>query len=137
MGLYNYKFFYLFLLTIFVALFSFVITLWMYVKRYKAEYGSTPMLTLVVGLEICLCLLPVTGMLLYHTQLSMANLTTNEHINLRKYKYFFTTVNGKRQFRNPWNKGWLGNLMDRMNPSDRSYMIPAEHQPLATGAEAV
>lgn len=136
-GLYNYKYFYLFLLSIFMGVFSFVITLFIYVRRYRAEFGSMPTVTLIVGLEICLCLFPVAGLLLYHTQLTGMNLTTNEHINLRKYKYFFRVLNGKKQYVNPWSKGFVGNFMDRMNPSDRSYMMPAEFQPLTTGVENV
>jgi hypothetical protein len=136
-GLYNYKYFYLFLMAMSFALFSFVITLCIYVRRYKAEYASLPWVTLGIGLEIGACLLPVGGMWMYHTQLSMINLSTNEHINVRKYKYLFPSVNGHRRYRNPWFKGWMGNMMDRMQPSDACYLIPKEHEPLQGGDENV
>eukprot|EP00980_Cylindrotheca_fusiformis_P004177 scaffold909_cov135-Cylindrotheca_fusiformis.AAC.34 len=82
------------------------------------------------GLEVCLTLIPISGMCIYHTQLAMVNLSTNEHMNLRRYKYFFPQVNGHRQYRNPWFKGWIGNFLDRMNPSERCYIIPEEHESL-------
>ena len=91
---------------------------------------------MALGLEVGVCLLPVGGMWMYHTQLSMVNLSTNEHINVRKYKYLFPHVDGRRQYRNPWFKGWMGNLMDRMQPSEACYMIPQEHEPLRSTTNA-
>lgn len=130
LGLYNYKYFYLFLFAMTFGILSFIITLIMYTRRFKAEYSTLPWTTLLLGLEISFCLLPVCGMWLYHTQLTMVNLTTNEHINVRKYKYLFPTINGHRRYRNPWFKGWMGNLMDRLQPSDACYLIPQEQEPL-------
>lgn len=49
---------------------------------------------------------------------------------MRKYKHFFPLINGKRQYKNPWFKGWWGNFMDRMFPTERSYLISSEHQSL-------
>jgi hypothetical protein len=112
-----------------LALFSFVVTLIIYLRRYTSN-NSMPWVTLLLGLEVCICLFPVGGMFIYHTQLSMVNLTTNEHLNVRKYKYFYPTINGKKQYRNPWFKGWMGNFMDRMQPSEMCYTIPADHQAL-------
>jgi hypothetical protein len=128
-GLNNYKFFYLFLLFVTLTLFSFAITLTMYLRRYTSEHGM-PWLTLLLGLELCVCLFPAGGMLLYHTQLSMLNLSTNEHLHVKKYKYLYPTVNGKRKYRNPWFKGRFQNMMDRMQPSERCYTIPADLQAL-------
>ena len=112
------------------ALISFIITLIIYTKRYKAEHLKLPWMTLLLGLEVGFCLFPVAGMWMYHTRLIMVNLTTNEHINVRKYKYLFPLVNGHRRYRNPWFKGWVGNMLDRMQPSDACYLIPNEHEPL-------
>ena len=56
--------------------------------------------------------------------------STNEHVNIRKYKYFFPNVNGRRAYKNPWFKGWLGNMMDRFNPSEKVYTIPEDFQSL-------
>lgn len=133
-GLYNYKYFYLFLVFMTSAVLSFGITLAMYLYRYKREHGSLPWLVLCLGAEICLIIFPVGGMCVYHTQLAMVNLSTNEHINVRKYKYLYPVVNGKRQYNNPWFKGFFGNFMDRMNPSPASYEVPADHEALLSDA---
>jgi hypothetical protein len=117
-----------------MAIFSFAITLTMYLHRYTSGEHSMPWWTLLLGLEVILCLLPVGGMLIYHTQLSMVNLSTNEHLNVRKYKYLYPIVNGKRKFRNPWFKGWFRNVMDRMQPSEKCYTIPADLQSLTQPA---
>jgi hypothetical protein len=133
-GLYNYKFFYLFLMAMTAGTSSFIITLIMYMRRYNVYHtdSSTQWMTLLFGILVGLTVLPLGGMWLYHTQLLMVNLTTNEHMNVRKYKYLFpiSTTTGKRKYQNPWFKGWFGNMMDRMQPSERAYMIPEEHQGL-------
>lgn len=128
-GLHNYKWFFALLFFMTLALSSFVITLIMYLRRYT-QSNSFPWITFLLGLEISLTLLPVGGMLLYHTQLIMVNLSTNEHVNVRKYKYLYPTVNGKRQYRNPWFKGWRGNALDRLFPNDMCYQIAGDQQGL-------
>jgi hypothetical protein len=112
---------------------SFAITLGMYLSRYHKEHGSMNWMLLVFGLEVCLTGLPLGGMCIYHTQLSMVNLSTNEHLNVRRYKYLYPVVNGKRQYKNPWFKGFWGNFMDRMNPSPACYEISLEHESLVSG----
>mmetsp|Transcript_133691 Transcript_133691/g.198727 ORF Transcript_133691/g.198727 Transcript_133691/m.198727 type:complete len:660 (+) Transcript_133691:163-2142(+) len=131
-GLMNYRFFYLFLTFMTLAGCSFILTLYMYLSRYKANGNSMPWMTLLIGLEVSITTLPLGGMFAYHTQLCMVNLTTNEHLNVRKYKYLYPTSSksGKRHYRNPWFKGWMGNFMDRMQPSDRCYLITNEQQAL-------
>jgi hypothetical protein len=131
--MYNYKWFYLFLISMTLAVGSFVITIIMYTRRYTQTY-SMPWFTVFVGLELFMCLCPIAGMLAYHTQLIMVNLTTNEHLNVRKYKYLYPTVNGKRTYKNPWFKGWLGNAMDRFQPTEMCYLIPADRQPLTSSS---
>lgn len=75
---------------------------------------------------------------MYHTQLSMVNLSTNEHINLKKYHYFFPTkTNGKKHYKNPWFKGVVGNFNERMNPSESSYVLPADYKGLLENAEEI
>jgi hypothetical protein len=116
---------------------SFILTLYMYLSRYTANGNSMPWMTLLVGLEVALTTLPLGGMFVYHTQLCMVNLTTNEHLNVRKYKYLYpTNASGKRNYRNPWFKGWMGNFMDRMQPSDRCYLITTEQQSLMMGSSS-
>jgi hypothetical protein len=131
----NYKWFFPFLLFMTFALGSFAITLIMYTRRYTQKGYPTPWLTILCGFELAMCFFPVAGMLAYHTQLTMVNLTTNEHLNVRKYKYLYPTVNGKRTYRNPWFKGWWGNTMDRLHPTDMCYMIAADRQGLTSSTD--
>jgi hypothetical protein len=113
-----------------LALGSFTITLFIYLRRYTKAGHSMPWMTLLMGLEVALTGLPIFGMWVYHTQLTMVNLTTNEHLNVRKYKYLYKIQNGKKVYKNPWFKGWWGNAMDRFSPSERCYMIPKDQQEL-------
>ena len=148
-GLYNYKYFFVFLILLTSSLLAFAMTMIMYLSRYRAEHSSLPWMTIVATVEICLCLFPAGGLAAYHIQLSTANLTTNEHINIKRYKYFWRpnpnpmsrqgngtgNSNGSSSmFHNPWNKGSWGNLMDRLFPSDACYMIPEEHRPLQSSS---
>lgn len=110
-----------------LAIITFGGTLLLYLIRYKAEHGTVPWLTLLLGLEICFIIFPVGGLCIYHTQLSIVNLTTNEHMNVRRYKYLYPVVRGKRQYKNPWFKGFFGNFMDRMSPSKACYEVPEDH----------
>lgn len=129
----NYRYFYLFLTVMFLGILSFMITFYMYLKRYCGQEGNPiPWMTVLLGVEVCLTALPIGGMWIYHTQLCMVNLTTNEHLNVRKYKYLYpvSSKSGKRHYRNPWFKGWFGNFMDRMQPNDRCYLITTEQQAL-------
>jgi len=129
-GLYNYKYFYIFLIFMMNALLSFAITLYIYLHRYT-KTNSTPWGLLLMGLEVCLTVLPIGGMFVYHTQLSMVNLSTNEHMNLKKYNYFFVQKKGgKKHFKNPWSKGKMANFKERMNPSESSYILPSEREGL-------
>mmetsp|Transcript_19196 Transcript_19196/g.47450 ORF Transcript_19196/g.47450 Transcript_19196/m.47450 type:complete len:620 (-) Transcript_19196:69-1928(-) len=136
-GLYNYKYFYIFLCFMTSALVSHAITLYIYLRRYtKTE--PMPWGLFLMGLEVCVCLLPVGGLFLYHTQLAMVNLSTNEHINLKKYHYFFPKkANGKKHYKNPWFKGVVGNFNERMNPSESSYVLPADYQGLLENSDEI
>ena len=113
-----------------IALVSFMVTLTIYIRRYMKAGHSMPWFTLLLGIEVSLTFLPLFGMWIYHTQLMMVNLTTNEHMNVRKYKYLYKSHHGKKTYKNPWFKGWFGNAMDRMNPSERCYMIAKEKESL-------
>ena len=138
-GLNNYKYFYMFLLLLKLSILSFGVTLVMYTSRYKSEHASYPWLVLGLGTEICLILFPVGGLFLYHTQLSiMMNLSTNEHMNIRRYKYLYPVDvrSGSRHYKNPWDKGYVGNFMDRMNPSPACYEIHADFESLINDPNA-
>lgn len=129
-GLYNYKYFYLFLVSITFGILSFTVTLVTYVSRYSTQHGSFPWLTIAAGGLISFIMFPVGGLFIYHTQLTMMNLTTNEHINLRKYKYLHPVIGGRRVFKNPWDRGYLNNFMDRFHPSPASYEIHSDFEAL-------
>jgi len=129
-GLNNYKYFYLFLVSITFAILSFTVTLVIYVFRYSTQHGSFPWFTIAAGGLISFILFPVGGLFIYHTQLTMMNLTTNEHINLRKYKYLHPVIGGRRVFKNPWDRGYLNNFMDRFHPSPASYEIHSDFEAL-------
>jgi palmitoyltransferase ZDHHC13/17 len=133
-GLFNYCYFYLFLVVMTLGLLTFTVTFGIFMHRYRKEHGGISWVLLLLGLEICLTILPIGGLCFYHTQLSMVNLSTNEHLNVRKYKYLYPpSSTGKRQYKNPWFKGYLGNFMERMNPSPQSYEIPSDHESLMSG----
>merc|ERR1719261_1342765 len=106
----------------------------LYTMRYrKANHGSMPVGILVLGVYLGLHLFMSGGMLIYHTQLSMLNLTTNEQFNVHKYNYFWITdpMSGGRRFRNPWSKGRWGNFRERLFfPSPACYMLPEEREGL-------
>jgi palmitoyltransferase ZDHHC13/17 len=146
-GLYNYKYFYSFLLTMTLYFSGFWYLLIVYISRHRAAAAGAagtasdmPWMTIVLGIYLGLHVLLSGGMLLYHTQLVMANLTTNEHLNMARYDYLWvgpatpasatTTGQAQRRYKNPWFKGWWGNLMDRFHPSEASYMLPEQHEGL-------
>ena len=117
-----------------IGVLTFLVTLGIFMHRYRKEHGEISWVLLVLGLEICLTIFPIGGLCFYHTQLSAVNLSTNEHLNVRKYKYLYPpSATGKRQYKNPWFKGYWGNFMDRMNPSPQCYEIPSDHQSLIGG----
>ncbi|KAG7372327.1 ankyrin repeat domain protein [Nitzschia inconspicua] len=133
-GLYNYWAFYSFLVCMTVGVFLFMWTLVIWIMRYRKDHGDIPWVLLMLGLEICLSIFPIGGLCFYHTQLSAVNLSTNEHLNVRKYKYLYPpSAKGKRQYKNPWFKGYWGNIMDRMCPSKQCYEIPHDHEALISG----
>jgi palmitoyltransferase ZDHHC13/17 len=129
-GLYNYKWFFLFLIAITTYLVSFLVILAVYYSRMK---GSNSTMSLLLGLFLGLHVFFPGFMLVYHVQLVIVNLTTNEHINTSRYDYFWETSsssNGSsgtnRRFYNPWNKGCWGNILDRFQPGDHCYLLPEQ-----------
>ena len=117
-GMYNYKWFYLFLLFMTLCYIGFFITFGIYMSRWS--HFDT-----ILFVEACffaLPFIPCIGMLIYHTQLSMVNLTTNEHQNLHKYSYL---MNEQGRYGNPFFRGWLSNFLDRFAPTEALYTIPS------------
>ena len=138
-GLYNYKYFYAFLLSLTVALLCFIYTLVLHTIRVpKASPG-----VLIVGMFLSIIVVPVAVMLFYHTQLTYKNLTTNEHQNMHRYKYlqrdnlleerwdkFAATSPAHRparSFHNPFNRGFISNALSRLLPGEESYVIFEEN----------
>ena len=124
-GLYNYPYFYLFLLGLSLVQLGFIFNLIVFVHRSP----KIPWLWLLIGIYHALHIIPAGGMFVYHTQLCMVNLTTNEHMNVGRYDYLMeksTDSNGNttRRYRNPWFKGYVGNFLDRMSPNDANYIMP-------------
>ena len=83
-GLYNYIYFYLFLVSFSLMGMSFVVA-WVSVLHRSLTSGqhTFPKGLFVVGLYIGVYLLPVAGMAMYHTRLLLANISTNEQMNVR------------------------------------------------------
>mmetsp|Transcript_16179 Transcript_16179/g.44791 ORF Transcript_16179/g.44791 Transcript_16179/m.44791 type:complete len:647 (-) Transcript_16179:208-2148(-) len=129
-GLYNYHYFYLFLFSIATGLLFFGFTLATYASRYRSVHGSFPWLVIAFGSEIMFALIPIGTLLVYHTQLTLKNLSTNEHMNMMRYKYLFPVISGRRIYRNPWDKGFVGNVLGKLNPSRACYEIPSDFESL-------
>ncbi|KAL7580310.1 hypothetical protein ACA910_004346 [Epithemia clementina (nom. ined.)] len=98
-GLYNYKWFYLFLLSMTWYFINHIVLLIKYVGRRHAAHTtttsttwSTPLWIWILGIYLPIHILMTGSLLIYHSQLSMLNLTTNEHVNLSRYDYLWTTT---------------------------------------------
>lgn len=129
-GLYNYPWFYLDLFSMTLCCITFMITLYIYLSR---QFSYTLFFS---GIYLSLMILMAGGMCLYHTQLTMFNLTTNEHMNLNKYEYLSSARFGGRRmkgmtfgpggsFHNPFFQGWWANAMSRLyHPNKATYTLP-------------
>jgi hypothetical protein len=107
---------------------TFVITLTVYLRREFSWFLC------IFGIYLSSFVLFSGGMLVYHTQLSCLNLTTNEHINMARYKY----LKGDRgEYRNPFDRGWMSNFINRFHPSPAAYTIESHYQPLIRGDNAI
>jgi ankyrin repeat protein len=123
-GLYNYKYFYLFVISFTVTEILFCATGFLYLRNAPDgtgwEYGK-----LLVVVYFALYTIMSFGLSVYHTQLVRRNLTTNEHQNLFKYKYL-KDENGR--YRNPFHRGCVGNFMSRFMPGKDAYtLVHEEH----------
>ncbi len=64
------------------------------------------------------------GLFIYHTQLIRNNLTTNEHQNMFKYDYLKSIDDdGNLIIKNPFDKGFIRNLISRFAPSRDTYVM--------------
>ena len=160
-GLYNYKWFYLFLLSMTWYFVDHLVLLF----KYMARVDHVSWWTLIFGIYLPLHILMTGSLLIYHTQLTAFNLTTNEHMNLQRYEYLWTTTNAvgsipngnsdkgdleegthdhshhhqpamSRKFKNPWSNGVFGNFSDRFSPSHSSYLLPELHERLLSSSSS-
>ncbi|CAB9504244.1 protein phosphatase 6 regulatory ankyrin repeat subunit C [Seminavis robusta] len=123
-GLYNYPYFYFFLASLAFLHVAFLFNLVMCLSRSpKIPWGW-----LLLGVFQGLHVIPTAGMFVYHTQLSVGNLTTNEHMNVAKYDYLVEKTGSTKRYRNPWFRSRLRNLMDRLTPTAELYTMPTQYQ---------
>ncbi|CAK9072617.1 unnamed protein product [Durusdinium trenchii] len=54
----------------------------------------------------------IAFLLVNHLYLAAVNLTTNEMINAYRYDHFWQVIDGRKVFRNPFNKGVLKNCLE-------------------------
>ena len=115
-GLYNYIYFYLFLVFFCLMEIGMVASWIIFIHRSK----TFPKTVVFIGGYLALYLFPVLMMAIYHTQLIFKNMTTNEQINARKYRYFW---DHNRHFQNPFDKGVFGNVLQKLSPCRDAYEI--------------
>ena len=114
-GLYNYIYFYLFLVFFLLAEIGFITALVIFLSRSK----SFPKGIFLLGSYISLYAIPVAMMVFYHTQLVLNNISTNEQLNARKYSYFWD----HGRFYNPFDNGKIRNILQRLSPDRSSYEL--------------
>lgn len=121
-GLYNYIHFYLFLVSFCLMEGGFIMAWITFLKRSK----EFPKGTFLIGGYMALYLIPVGFMAFYHTTLMLNNISTNEQMNARKYRYFWDESG---RFRNPFDQGKIRNVLQRFWPDRSSYEL-SQRQPL-------
>eukprot|EP00588_Corethron_pennatum_P020380 CAMPEP_0194332482 /NCGR_PEP_ID=MMETSP0171-20130528/59283_1 /TAXON_ID=218684 /ORGANISM="Corethron pennatum, Strain L29A3" /LENGTH=685 /DNA_ID=CAMNT_0039094355 /DNA_START=28 /DNA_END=2081 /DNA_ORIENTATION=- len=117
-GLYNYRWFYLFLLCgvcAFVGWYVAAVSLLMHEGMDRA--------VLLMAVVIFFGLPPMVGLLAFHTQLVYLNMSTNEAQNKGRYKYLHDKDG---QFHNPYNVGCLHNARTRICPSRGAFEVPEQ-----------
>jgi hypothetical protein len=72
----------------------------------------------LLGGYFAMYLIPVGFMLCYHTNLVLGNTSTNEQMNVRKYRYLWDESG---RFHNPFNRGIVQNILQRVWPDRTSY----------------
>ncbi|KAJ8605201.1 hypothetical protein CTAYLR_000424 [Chrysophaeum taylorii] len=109
-GLYNYRYFFLYCLSFTLAALE-----WQYVAiAYQIRHGKDWALVATQVWFVPFILFGV-AMVVYHAQLVGSNLTTNEHMNFHRYDYFRDPET--LAFKNPYDHGFLANFIDRFFPT--------------------
>ncbi|KAL7438432.1 hypothetical protein ACHAXH_003451 [Discostella pseudostelligera] len=115
-GLYNYIYFYLFLISFCLMMVGFIASLIMFITRSSVF----PKGTFLIGGYLSLYIIPVAFMAFYHTSLILSNMSTNEQLNTHKYPYFW---DGSGRFNNRFNQGAIHNILHRCCPDRTSYEL--------------
>lgn len=126
-GAYNYRYFYGFLFFISCSEFGFLAT-WI---QYLIRSETFDILVFLSGCYLSFFIIPSVGLLVYHTDLIVKNLTTNEHQNAWKYPYLQDPTT--RTYKNQFDEGFLGNVYSRLFPSESSYTLLADQQTSVLG----
>mmetsp|Transcript_9947 Transcript_9947/g.12926 ORF Transcript_9947/g.12926 Transcript_9947/m.12926 type:complete len:653 (+) Transcript_9947:333-2291(+) len=119
-GLYNYAYFYFYCLFFVIADASLVATSVIYLRRVDND-----LFTLIVTIYVGLYIIPSGFMVFYHSGLILKNLTTNEQENAFRYSHFRDPSTGR--IRNPFDQGYLRNILLRFFPSEETYQLPGSH----------
>lgn len=117
-GLYNYIYFYLFLVSFCFMMIGFIMALFIFTMRSKIF----PKGTFLIGGYLSLYVIPVAFMAFYHTSLVLSNMSTNEQLNTRKYHYFWDE---NFRFRNRFNRGVIHNILQRCCPDRTAFELDA------------
>jgi hypothetical protein len=138
-GLYNYKWFFAFIVSMTIYFINFFILLYVQYQRTASSSSSTttthgdstnssswyPLLVLLLGVYLGLHILFSGGMVFYHAQLVYANLTTNEHLNLTRYDYLWKTTTSSSSTTTTTTTGSVSSILPTVprrtfdNPWDR------------------
>ncbi|KAL3797188.1 hypothetical protein ACHAW5_006050 [Stephanodiscus triporus] len=113
-GLYNYMSFFLFLVSFCLMAVGFI-TAWIF---FLIRSNPFPTGAFLMGGYFSIYLIPVGFMAFYHANLVLSNISTNEQMNARKYRYLWDE-NGR--FHNPFNRGIIHNILQRCWPDRSSY----------------
>ena len=113
-GLYNYIYFFLFLVSFCLMAVGFITSWIMFLIRSE----PFPKGAFLMGGYFSLYLIPVGFMVFYHASLVTGNISTNEQMNARKYRYLWDESG---RFHNPFNRGIIHNILQRCWPDRSSY----------------
>jgi ankyrin repeat protein len=113
-GLYNYLYFFLFLIAFCLMAVGFIAAWIIFLIRSN----PFPKGAFLMGGYFSLYLIPVGFMACYHANLVLSNISTNEQMNVRKYRYFWDESG---RFHNPFNRGISNNISQRCCPDRSSY----------------
>lgn len=118
-GLYNYRYFLLYLFSFMIGEGLFTITWITYVKRAATkEWGK-----IIIFVYFNIFTFMVLSLLFYHLSLISKNLSTNEHLNIWRYTYLRDEFG---RFHNRFDKGRYANFMSRLFPGPECYIVPGQ-----------